>query len=113
MTGGSPDASFIIPLPTLTRPLRVFAGQENNIASGQNTRNRIDHCYVHDFTTTGTINGQEAFSISNNDANTFLDSDTVDVMTFDHCLFTTYNAGAENEMVSIKFGGCTIKYCTF
>ena len=103
---------FHDPLITHAGPLRVFAGQENNIASGQNTRNRIDHCYVHDFITTAGKNGQEAFSIANNDANTFLDSDTVDVMTIDRCLFTTYNTNAENEMISIKFGGCTIKYCT-
>ena len=104
---------FRDPVRDNAQPLRVFAGQENNIATGQNTRNRIDHCHIHDFITDVGENGQEVFSISNDDANTFLDSDVVDVMTIDRCLFENYRANRENELISIKFGGCTIEYCTF
>jgi hypothetical protein len=75
-----------------------------------NVRNLIDYCYFHDIATSAGIDNQEIIRMYGQRRNVNLN---LDVCTVDHCLFKGIDIFGEGEVISVKSGGWTIRFCTF
>jgi hypothetical protein len=87
-----------------TEPDKVLSGANRNIL--------VDYCYIHDISVADpTTAGREIFAGSDTGGTVNFDKPAGTII-IDHCLFQNISYGGDSELITMKFGGYIVRFCT-